>query len=260
MLTAFGDILNWLAAGVVFPLMFLPLAALLFRRSAIGGALAWAIMVGLTGAASALFVALAPRTEMINFGPRLVYFGAILFALAALIALNGGPRKSKMALADLLERVVRRAGKIVAWLIIVMALVQFAVVILRYVFGVNFIFMQESITYMHGAVFLLAGGYALLTDDHVRIDIFYRTASLKRRALVDFLGTYLLLFPVCLLILWTSTEYVGGAWAVREGSTEQSGIQGVFLLKTLIPAFAVLMILAGFVLAARAGEVLRGER
>ena len=78
------------------------------------------------------------------------------------------------------DAVARKTGRAVMWLLLVMALVQFAVVVLRYVFGVNFIFMQESITYMHGAVFLLAGGYALLTDDHVRVDIFYGSASPKR--------------------------------------------------------------------------------
>jgi TRAP-type mannitol/chloroaromatic compound transport system permease small subunit len=141
-----------------------------------------------------------------------------------------------------------------------MALVQFGVVILRYVFGVNSIFMQESIIYMHGAVFLLAAGYALLTDDHVRVDIFYRGASPKRKALVNFVGTYAFLFPVVLTALWTGSEYVGHSWAVREGSTEQSGIQGIYLLKTLIPVFAVLLAMAGFSAATRAGETLRGER
>jgi len=94
----------------------------------------------------------------------------------------------------------------------------------------------------------------------VRVDIFYRGASPKQRALIDFAGTYLLLFPVCLLILWTATDYVGKSWAVGEGSNEQSGIQAVFLLKSMIPAFAILVSMAGFALAARAGETLRGER
>ena len=145
------------------------------------------------------------------------------------------------------------------WLLLVMALVQFAVVVLRYVFGINYIFMQESITYMHGAVFLLAGGYALLTNDHVRVDIFYREAPEKQKALVDFLGTYLLLFPVCLLLLWTASPYVANSWAVGEGSNESSGIQAVFIMKSFIPAFAVLLAMAGFNIAARAGAVLKGR-
>ena len=146
------------------------------------------------------------------------------------------------------------------WLLLVMALVQFSVVVLRYVFGINSIFMQEAITYMHGAVFMLAGGYALLTDDHVRVDIFYRGASEKRKALVNFLGTYLFLFPVCFVLLWTTSPYLAQSWSVLEGSTESSGIQGVYLLKSLIPAFAILFIMAGFVIAARAVDTLKGRR
>ena len=140
-----------------------------------------------------------------------------------------------------------------------MALVQFAVVILRYVFGINYIFMQESITYMHGAVFLLAGGYALVTNDHVRVDIFYREAPAKRKALIDFIGTYLLLFPICILLLWSASPYVASSWAVGEGSAETSGIQAVYLLKSMIPAFATLLAMAGFSIAARAGEILKGR-
>ena len=135
-----------------------------------------------------------------------------------------------------------------------MALVQFAVVLLRYVFGVNWIFMQESVIYMHGLVFLVAAGYALLTDDHVRVDIFYRGSPPKRKALIDLLGTYFFLFPICLLILWTASPYVARSWLVMEGSTDTSGIQGVFLLKTLIPIFAALLSMAGFVIAHRAVE------
>ncbi|MGE0408193.1 MAG: TRAP transporter small permease subunit [Amphiplicatus sp.] len=201
MLTQIGDILNWLAAGLFFPLMLLPLAGLSAKA----------------------------------------------------------PRRATKALASVFEGVARRVGRLAMWLVLLMALLQLSVVILRYVFGVNFIFMQEGVTYLHGAVFLLAGGYALLTDDHVRVDIFYRGASPKKKALIDFLGTYFLLFPVCLLILWTASGYVGNSWAVREGSNEQSGVQAVFLLKSLIPAFAVLMAMAGFSIAAKAGETLRGE-
>ncbi|MEX6633713.1 TRAP transporter small permease subunit [Hyphococcus lacteus] len=162
-------------------------------------------------------------------------------------------------LTPLIEKFVRKTGHTVMWLLIIMALIQFGIVVLRYVFGINKIYMQESITYMHGTVFLLAGGYALLTNDHVRVDIFYGEASEKRKALIDFLGTYFLLFPVCLLLLWTASPYVGNSWAVNEGSPQSSGIQGIYLLKSLIPMFALLMIMAGFTIATRAANVLRGR-
>ena len=110
---------------------------------------------------------------------------------------------------------------------------------------------------MHGAVFLLAGGYALLTDDHVRVDIFYRGASPRRKALIDLAGTYLFLVPVCLLLIWTASPYVARSWAVGEGSNESSGIQALFIIKSFISAFAILLMMAGFVIAARASALLK---
>lgn len=265
MLTSAGDILNWFAAGALFPLMFLPLAALLEpRRSktlyAPTGATIWFFLVTAATLGGLLFATLAPRLGKSEAPATLFIFSGFLGSLTLAIAIIGGPTRAMHLLARVFAPAVRATGRAVMWLVAVMALVQFSVVILRYVFGLNFIFMQESITYMHGAVFLLAAGYALLTDDQVRVDLLYRTASPRKRALVDFAGTYLFLFPICLLILWTSSAYVGNAWAVQEGSNEQSGIQGVFILKSMIPAFAVLLAMAGFVRAAEAGAVLRGER
>lgn len=256
MLTIFGDILNWAAAAILFPLMLLPLAAL-FGRSAIISTAFWLVLVaGLIGAGLA-FAALAPRLGAdISRDGAVALVGGIA-ALATGVLLVGGPRRASERLAPLFTMVTRRAGRAVMWLVFLMAFVQVSVVFLRYVFGLSFLVMQESITYMHGAVFLLAAGYALLTDDHVRVDIFYRGASPKRKALVDLLGAYLFLFPVCLVLLWAVSPYVGQSWAVREGSAEASGIPALFLLKSCIPAFAVLLAMAGFATAARAGETLR---
>ncbi len=256
MLTLVGDILNWAAAGVVFPLMFLPAAALMASERGRSTAI-WFVVVAAIVAAGLTFAALAPALRITPPTQTLLVFSAIVAVLGGVIFFAGGPARAIALLSPLLDGFVRRTGRIVMWLILVMAGVQFGIVVLRYVFGVNSIFMQESITYMHGAVFLLAGGYALLTDDHVRVDIFYRDAAPKRKALVDFLGTYFLLFPVCLLLLWTASPYVGASWSVTEGSTETSGIQGVYLLKSLVPAFAILLAMAGFTNAARAGETLK---
>lgn len=257
MLSLAGDILNWLATGVVFPLMFLPLAALITRGRS--GSFVWFLIVASIFGAGVLFAWAAPILSLTPPTEAVGIFAACLVVLLLIISLAGGPERVSASLQAPLSSITSTAGRTVMWLLLVMAIVQFMVVVLRYVFGVNFIFMQESITYMHGAVFLLAGGYALIADGHVRVDIFYREAPERRKALVDFLGTYLFLFPICLLLLWTSSPYVGNSWAVREGSTETSGIQAVFLLKSLIPAFAVLLAMAGFTIATKAGAVLRGE-
>ncbi len=163
-----------------------------------------------------------------------------------------------LALESGINAINERIGRAVAWLAIVIVLVQFAIVILRYVFGIGSLFVQESMVYMFAVLFMACAGYTLLHDGHVRVDIFYRTASAKRKALVDLVGVVIFLIPVCLLVWIMSWPYVSASWAVFEGSRETSGIQAVFLLKSLIPLFAGLLGLQGLALAVRSGLFLLG--
>ena len=96
-------------------------------------------------------------------------------------------------------------------------------------------------------MFLLAGGAALLADEHVRVDVFYTRWSARRRALVDLAGLTVFVLPVCALIVIAAGPYVAASWAELERSPEPSGIHLVYLLKTLIPAFGVILALAAFV-------------
>ena len=162
-------------------------------------------------------------------------------------------------LALLIDGLNEKIGKTVSWLAVVMLLVQFAVVLMRYVFGVNYIWFQESILYMHGFLFMLTAGYALLHDEHVRVDIFYREAPQRAKAMVNLLGSCILLLPFMGMIFYTSFGFVINSWADLEGSTETSGIQGVYLLKSAILVFAVLVGLQGISLAIHSVRVLRGD-
>lgn len=151
-----------------------------------------------------------------------------------------------------------RIGKAVSWVAIVMVLVQFSVVVLRYTFGLGFIWMQESVVYLHATLFMLGASYTLLHEGHVRVDIFYRTAAPRKKAMVDLVGALVFLLPICALILWAATPYVIDSWIMGEGSQETSGIQAVYLLKSLIIAFAGLMALQGVAMALRALLTLKG--
>jgi len=162
------------------------------------------------------------------------------------------------AVAHGIDTINEYLGRAVAWLALLMVLVQFVVVMMRYVFGIGSIFMQESVVYLHAYLFMLGAGYTLLYGGHVRVDIFYRAANSRRKALVDLVGVGLLLLPVCLLILWVSWPYVVNSWAVLEGSKETSGIQAVFLLKSAIVAFSILMALQGLSMAIRSVFTLAG--
>lgn len=163
-----------------------------------------------------------------------------------------------LPLAKLLDSFAKQAGHVTAWLSLFMVLVMITGVLLRYVFGLSFIWVQESVTYMHALLFMLAASYTLWVDGHVRVDIFYRGASEKRKALVDLLGTYFLLFPVMFLILDAALPYVEMSWSVREGSRETSGIQAIYLLKSVIPIFAWMMILQGISIAIHRAAFLSG--
>lgn len=164
------------------------------------------------------------------------------------------------ALARAIDSANEIIGRAVSWLAVAMVIVQFALVVMRYVFGLASIGMQESVVYMHGLLFMLAAGYTLLHDGHVRVDVFYRTASPRRKAVIDLAGVFLFLIPVCLLIWYVAWPYVAQSWAVLEGSRETSGIPGVFLFKTAILAFVALMIAQGLAMAARAAILLAGGR
>lgn len=162
-------------------------------------------------------------------------------------------------LSNVVDNTNRIIGKVVAWFALLMVLVQFSVVVARYVFGVGDLWAQESIIYMHGFLFMLAAAYTLSDDGHVRVDIFYRSASLRYKMIVDLLGSLFLLIPVAVAITVVSWGYVGSSWRVFEGSMESSGIPGVFLLKTAIPVFGILMVAQGAVMAIRAVLCLTGR-
>jgi TRAP-type mannitol/chloroaromatic compound transport system permease small subunit len=158
--------------------------------------------------------------------------------------------KSIQGLARAIDRLNEAIGVSVAWLALVVVLVEFTVVLMRYVFGIGSVKMQESIVYMHATVFMVAAGYTLLHNGHVRCDIFYAAASPRRQALIDLIGVAIFLLPTCALIGWFAWPYVAQAWSVLEGSPEGSlGIPGVFLLKSVILVFAVLVALQGIALA-----------
>ena len=127
-----------------------------------------------------------------------------------------------------------------------MVLITFLVVVLRYGFNIGFIWMQESVRFMYAAVFLLCAGYTLLKDKHVRVDVLYLNLSERSKAIVDLLGSVFLLLPVCFVILYYSWSYVINSWQQMEGSIEERGLHLVFLMKTFIWLFAILVSMQSF--------------
>lgn len=163
------------------------------------------------------------------------------------------------ALARAIDAVNDGIGRAIAWGTVLLVVVQFVVVVLRYVFGISFIFVQESLVYIFASLFMLGAGYTLLHNGHVRVDLFYRTAQPRTKAWVDLLGVIFLLIPTCVTAWTTGWPYVLASWAVHEGSRETAGIQAIYLLKTEILVFAVLIGLQGVAIAIHAARALLGQ-
>lgn len=156
---------------------------------------------------------------------------------------------------DFLEKITETIGRTAALLSILLMLITFIIVVMRYgfeaaylpVFGfdISSIALQESVIYLHAALFMLASGYTLKHNEHVRVDVFYRKFSTTTQSIVDIFGTLLLLFPVSIFILVTSLDYVEFAWRINEKSQEAKGLPYVWLLKTLIPTMACILLFQG---------------
>jgi len=142
-----------------------------------------------------------------------------------------------------INRINETVGTFVAWLTVLMVLNVFIVVVLRYCFSLGWIWMQELYVWTHAVVFLLGAGYTLLHDGHVRIDLIYRDASEKFKAIINILGCFFFAAPLLLLLLDKSLPLITRSWINLEKSSEAGGLPGIFLLKTAIGVFAILFFL-----------------
>jgi TRAP-type mannitol/chloroaromatic compound transport system permease small subunit len=170
------------------------------------------------------------------------------------------PAQSSLAVtADRLRACNRIIGRSVALLTIVMVIIMAEIVIERYLLNSGSIRLQESIVFMHAAVFMLVAGYTLEAGGHVRVDIFYSRMRPPSKAVVDIAGTLLLLWPFCLFLLWSSWDYVATSWAIQESSRETGGLPFPFpsIVKSFIPAVATLLLIQGAVIILDSVAVIR---
>jgi len=165
-------------------------------------------------------------------------------------------RHSLATFAATIDRLTAAVGRTVSWCLVGMVVVQVVVVLMRYVLGLGSIWLSETIIYAHATLFMGAAAWTLQRGGHVRVDIFHAAASPRTRACIDLAGALLLLLPFVGVLAWFALPYVARSWAILEHSPEASGLPLVFLLKTLILLFAVLLGLQGLAQAARAWLVL----
>lgn len=163
--------------------------------------------------------------------------------------------------SSLLDRISTVTGRVTAWLTLFMVVVTFVVVVMRYLFDAGFIWVQESVVWMHAVVFMLGAAYTLGHEEHVRVDVFYRAMSAKRQACVDLVGVVIFLLPLCVFLAWKSWDFVVQSWSIREASREPGGLPYPFLplLKTVILLMPVTVLLQGLSLFLGALRTVRGR-
>lgn len=159
-----------------------------------------------------------------------------------------------------LRRTVAAVGRGVSWLTLLVVSITFAVVLLRYGFNLGWIWLQETVIYLHATVFMLAAAWTLQSDGHVRVDVFYRDRSEHHKAWVNLAGTLFLLVPVCVFAFVSSWDYVLRSWQVLEGSREAGGLPLVFLLKSLLLLMPALLLLQSYCQVSDSIRVLRGHK
>ena len=147
-------------------------------------------------------------------------------------------------------------GNIVSWLSLAIVLVCFTVVVQRYIFSTSFVWMQDLYIWLNGAMFTAVAGFALMRNDHVRVDIFYRPANVRWKAIVDLAGVILFLLPFTWMVAAYGWTFVARSWRLGEASANVGGMPGLFVLKSFILVFAGLVALQGIAMALRSLLVL----
>lgn len=142
-----------------------------------------------------------------------------------------------------MQNVLDLVGRWTSWLVFTMAGLTVTVVVMRYLFKLGTVLPQELVAYMHALVFMFGLSYALRHDAHVRVDLLYSRLSLTNRARINLVGHLIFLLPVACTIGIGSFDYVLDSWRILESSAEVRGIPAVYLLKTVIPVSALLLVL-----------------
>ncbi len=150
-------------------------------------------------------------------------------------------------------------GMAVSWVTLLLVLVVFADVVMRYAFKTSFVFTQELEWQLFSFIFLVGAGYTLLHDGHVRVDIIYQQLSPKGRAWVNLIGVIAFLIPGCSMVIVTSAWFTYTSWAMGEGSPDPGGIPYRFIIKSAITVGFVLLLLQGISLGIKSAFELLGK-
>lgn len=140
-------------------------------------------------------------------------------------------------------------GRGTAWVSLLLVVVVFVDVVMRYAFKTSFVFTQELEWHLFAFIFLIGSGYTLLHDGHVRVDIIYQRLGPKAQAWVNLIGVLLFALPGCAMVIITSYKFTHTAFITMEGSPDPGGIPFRFLIKGTITVGFILLFLQSVSLA-----------
>jgi len=198
----------------------------------------------------------------LDVGAGLKVLGTLLLPVFALplvaLAFPGLLDGLALRLLRAIDRVTGAAQGVAVASGLLLLIATLAVVVLRYAFGLSFTWLNEIMTYAFAAMFMLGSAAAMRDGAHVRIDILRPRFGEAGRNWIELAGIYLFLFPICLRLIMTGEEGLARSWLLMEGSRESDGLPILFLFKTLVPVFAVLLMAQGFSEALKAALRITG--
>ena len=144
---------------------------------------------------------------------------------------------------NFLEKISIISEYITKYFFYIMFILVIVNILLRYIFNINFIFMQELVMYLHAFIFLFGISICLKENSHVRIDVFSNKLDAKVKKYIEILGTVFLIIPFCLFVLYESTPIIIRSWEMLESSGEPGGLPFIYILKSAIYVFASLLLI-----------------
>ena len=139
-----------------------------------------------------------------------------------------------------------KIGRISSLLVLFLILLVSVSVILRYVFSIGFIWIQDLYIWIHAIFILLGISYTLKMNNHVRIDLLYRNFNKKKRNLINLIGLIIFGIPLTYLLLVNGLDYFTRSYNLNEGSKESGGLPNIFILKFFIFFLGILLFLEIF--------------
>ena len=144
-----------------------------------------------------------------------------------------------------IEGLSQWVGRAFGWCILILTLSVSYEVFVRYVLNAPTVWAFDMMVQMYGALFLMAGPYALAQDAHVRGDVLYRLFPVKWQARLDFILYILFFFPGMMALFWYGWEIASDSWRYKEVSWNSPARIQIYFFKTLIPVAGFLLMLQG---------------